>query len=188
MVEMLPDRGMLATPSESNEAVEFRRRYAPKDPFLKRKQLFEQLRYNVEGKAERDRIKRASKNPHPTLIESRLGLFVEELESQVKPAVLVLSKKGYSIDASGFLDNPCDQMVEGDFKLNENTIAKLQTLGVTVETNPSGYTMLRFSPLVADLKKIKLQWQKVVAVIPNQKQTAAPSMTRKAREFRQKYR
>ena len=60
-------------------------------------------------------------------------------------------------------------------------------MGVIVETNPSGYTRLQFSPVEADIKKIRQQWNKIVSILPDKKRIADASMTHKARDFRMKY-
>ena len=98
-----------------------------------------------------------------------------------------MNKKGYSTDSSGFADNPCDQMIEGDFQLEEKTIKALESFGVQVDTNPSGYTRLQFSPLEADISKIKQKWNKIVSLLPSKNQIALTSMTKKARDFRLVY-
>lgn len=184
IADTLPDKGILVTPSESPVAVEFRRKYVPKDPLLQRQRLFERLRYSVQIIILKDIKRRRVKNPKPERIESCLGLFIEELEPQVRQAVLELNRKGYSIDTSGFMSNPCDQMIEGDFQLEDTTIQKLKKVGAIVETNVSGYTKLQFSPNEADTQKIKKRWNEIVSLIPDMNQKAPPSMTRKAREFR----
>ena len=131
--------------------------------------------------------RRKVKNPRPNKLESVLGLFIEELEPQVRQAVLNMNKKGYSTDASGFMENPCDQMIEGDFQINEKTKSSLEAHGVVVETNPSGYTRIQFSPQEANISKIKKKWDKIVSLLPEIKQAASTSMTRKARDFRITY-
>lgn len=78
-------------------------------------------------------------------------------------------------------------MIEGDFQLDETTVKKLQEVGVIVETNPSGYTRLYFSPKEANISKINREWNKIASILPGKNQTASPSMTRKARDFREKY-
>mgnify|MGYP003395296071 CR=1 FL=1 len=110
-----------------------------------------------------------------------------EIEPQVRQAIVKLNKKGYSTDASGFMNNSSSQMIEGDFQLDETTVKKLQQVGVIVETNPSGYTRLYFSPKEANLVKINREWNKIASLLPGKNQTASPSMTRKARDFREKY-
>lgn len=184
IINALPDKGVLAVPSAKNDAIMFRRRYIPKGSRLQRQRLFEKLKYNTQRKVETDIKRRKVKNPHPNKLESMLGLFVEELEPQVRQAVLILNKKGYSTDVSGFMDNSCDQMIEGDFQLDGKIINSLQAIGVQVETNPSGYTRLQFSPEEADIQKIKRKWDKIVSLLPDKNQRASSSMTRKARDFR----
>lgn len=187
IIDTLPDKGNLSSPSMSTDAISFRRRYIPEDPQLRNRRLFERLKYNTQRKIDIYIKRRKVKNPHPNKIESMLGLFIEELEPQVRQAILTLNKKGYSTDVSGFMDNSCDQMIEGDFQLDEKTISMLQTVGVKVETNPSNYTRLQFSPLEADISKIKRKWNKIVSLIPEKNQVASISMTRKARDFRAEY-
>lgn len=149
------------------------------------KKRFDKLKSDIEQIRSKTLAHRVAKNPHPNSIEYKLGVFIEMLEPQVRQAVLTLHKKGYSTDASGFMmGNSCEQMIEGDFKLEEKSIKTLTAIGTTVETNPSGYTRLQFKPSEANIEKIKKQWDKIVSLLPGKKQVASPSMTRKAREFR----
>lgn len=187
IIDTLPDKGILAEPANSTYAVTFRRKFVPKDLTLQKKRLFQRLQYKTQKKIENDLAKRKAKNSRPNNMESRLGFFIEELQPQVRKAVLMMNGKGYSTDASGFMDNPCFQMVEGDFKLDEKTMEKIESLGVIVETNPSGYTRIQYEPREADIPKIKRQWDKIVSMLPDKKRVADPSMTRKAREFREEY-
>lgn len=187
IVAILPDKGILTQPSTSPLAVKIRRKYASKNPLLQKQRFFEKLEHNVHTIMLNELKNRKLKNPKPDKIETRMGLFVEELEPQIRKAVLEMNKKGYSVDVSGFMNNPVDQMVEGDFNLEESAVEKLKTLGVIVETNPSGYTRLQFSPKEADIQKIKHQWNKIVSILPDKNRMADPSMTHKARDFRMKY-
>lgn len=184
MIAVLPDKGIVVSPSMSTNAVTFRRKYIPEHVNLQKQRLFEKLKYSTQRKIEKDIKKRKAKNTHPNRVEITLGLFFEEIEPQVKQAILKLNKKGYSTDVAGFMDNSCDQMIEGDFQLDEKTVKKLETDGVLVETNPSGYTRLQFSPQDANILKIKKKWNKIVSLLPDKNQAASPSMTRKARDFR----
>ncbi|MBI3380115.1 hypothetical protein HY029_05150 [Candidatus Gottesmanbacteria bacterium] len=187
IMNILPDKGILTTPSMSPNAIMFRRKYIPEDPHLQRQRFFERLKYSIQKKSENDIRKRKAKNSHPNKIELILGLFIEEIEPQVRQAIVKLNKKGYSTDTAGFMDNSCDQMIEGDFQLEEDTINKLKKVGVTVETNPSGYTRLYFSPKEANISKINKEWNKIASIFPEKNKAASSSMTRKAREFRAKY-
>lgn len=153
-----------------------------------RQKLFKRLQNHILRKVEKDTIKRHKNNPRPNKIEQCLGVFIEMLEPQVRNAVLELNRKGYSTDTSGFMNNnPCDQKIEGDFRLNEDVVQKLNSIGVGVETNPSGYTIIQFSPKEADINKIKKQWDKIVSMIPNKNQITSLSMTHSARDFRTEY-
>lgn len=188
IVATLPDKGVLATPSTSFKAVEFRRKYTPKDPVLQRQRLFEQFRYNIQRKIVNDLRRRVEKNPTPNDLELHLGVFLEEIEPQVRQAVVELNKKGYSTDKSGFMYNPCDQMVEGDFQIADAILEKLNKIeGVTVATNSSGYTRIQLCPKEPNIPCIKKQWYKIVSLLPDEHKTAELSMTRKSREFRLQY-
>ena len=187
IIDALPDKGKLTAPSTSNDAVSFRRKYIPQDLQLRKQRLFERLKFNTQRKVYIETRRRQKENPRPNKIELILGFFIEELEPQVRQAIIIMDKKGYSTDKSGFMNNPLCQMIEGDFQLDEKTRRTLEKKGVQVETNPSGYTRLQFSPQEADIVKIKRQWNKIVSLLPNKKQIATISMTRKARDFRLEY-
>ncbi|OGG03540.1 hypothetical protein A2W14_03065 [Candidatus Gottesmanbacteria bacterium RBG_16_37_8] len=187
LIEILPDNGKLTSPSVSPQALLFRRKYVSKNPKLQKQRSFDRLIFNIQTNVEKNIKKRKKINPHPSIVESKLGIFIEELEPQVRQAVLKMNKKGYSTDLSGFVKNSCDQMIEGDFQLPEKIVKKLNNLGIKVESNPSGYTRLQFSPQYADIKKINKQWNKIVSLLPSKNKNAGLSMTRKSREFRIKY-
>ena len=165
----------------------FRRKYIPEDIQFRKQRLFEKLRFSVQKKVDIETKKRQNENSRPDKIELILGLFKEEIEPQVLQAIIMMNKKGYSTDKSGFMDNPLFQMIEGDFQLGEDTKRTLENVQVLVETNPSGYTRLQFSPEEADIVKIKRKWNKIVSLLPDKKQTALTSMTKQARAFRIKY-
>ena len=187
IANILPDKGALSSVSQTPEAVKFRRKYAAHDPQLQNKQNFEKLKFNIRKKTETDLKTRILKKIKPDKTELSLGLFIEELEPQVKNAVLNMYKKGYSTDVSGFMDNALYQVIEGDFQLGENILKKLKFDNLVIETNPSGYTSLKFIPKKADLSEIKKQWDLIISRLPEIRKTASSSMTRKAREFRLKY-
>jgi hypothetical protein len=187
IVAILTDKGNLTMPCMSSHAIQFRRKYIPEHTNLQKERLFERLKFATQKKVEMEMKRRKVKNPHPDKIEATLGLFIEEIEPQVRQVIIILNKKGYSIDVFGFMDNSCDQMIEGDFQLEEETITLLQKEEVMVETNPSGYTRIQFSPPEANISKIKNKWNKIASILPKKDQPATPSMTRRAREFRVTY-
>lgn len=151
------------------------------------KKSFDKLISKIEQRRSKALAYRISKNPHPTVVEYRLGIFIEMLEPQVEQAVLEMNKKGYSTDVSGFTETPGEQIIEGDFLLDYPTIKKLRNLGVLVEITSSSYTRLQFSTAEANILKIKHKWDTIVSFLPDKKQDTPPSMTRRAREFRTRY-
>lgn len=187
MIELLPDKGVLTVPANNYAASEFRRKYVPKNLKLRQTMQFERLQHRIQSEVHTAVKKRIEKNPTPTEIENSLGVFMEALEPQVRQAVLTLHKKGYSVDVSGFTNNPCEQAIEGDFQLNENTVQTLFAEGVIVETTGSGYTKLQFTPDEADMNTIQNRWKTIVGVIPDTHNIATDSMTRRARDFRSVY-
>lgn len=187
IIDFLPSKGKLARPSDRPGAKSFRRKYASRNPELQKQKLFDNLEYKNRILVAKQVSKRIKKNPHPKKIELALGVFIEELEPQVRKAVLELNRKGYSTDLSGFMEDTSLQMIEGDFRLPENIIEKLNSMDVKVESNPSGYTRLQFAPEDADLGKIKKKWNKIASLLPAKKKPAELSMTRRARKFRMQY-
>lgn len=187
IVAALPDKGPLKEPSQSTDAIMFRRKYIPENLSSRKLRLFERMKFGTRRKVEAETKIRQKSGLRPTKTEIQLGLFIQELEPQVRQAVIEMNKKGYSTDKSGFMDNPSGQMIEGDFLLDEETKLRLEASGVIVETNPSGYTRIQFLPGEPDMDKIKRKWNKTVALLPDKNQTASVSMTRNAREFRIQY-
>lgn len=187
IVDTLPQRKEPPEPSLSLESVKFRRKYVPSDATLKRKRLFEILQFNLQRKMSSDLQKRLKNNPIPTKTEWKLGLFMEMIEPQLRDIILMLYKKGYSTDVSGFIERDDSQSIEGDFTLEEPAISSIASEGVRIETNRSGYTRLQFIPSTPDLKAIKDKWVKIASLFPRTGKTAQPSMTVSAREFRMEY-
>ena len=124
-------------------------------PIQKKHKKFSHLKEQIDKKRTKATTQRIGRNPYSTEIESILGAFVEMLQPQVQQAVLEFNRKGYSTDVSGFMNNGENQKIEGDFQLSGDIIRKLKGMGVIVETNPSRYTTLQFSPSQPDLNKIK---------------------------------
>ncbi|MBI4067549.1 hypothetical protein HY407_04145 [Candidatus Gottesmanbacteria bacterium] len=187
IVDTLPSRNQPIEPSQSLSAKKFRMTYIPKNLKLKRQRLFEILMFGILKSMAVDIKTRLTKNPIPDEKELKMGVFVEMIEPQVRDAILQLNKKGYTTDASGFMNKANSQIIDGDFIVSKFVIAKLRDEGVRVETNHSGYTRLSFTPSVAKIRNIKDQWLKIVSFLPDKGKSSDPSMTQKAREFRIKY-
>lgn len=187
IIGVLPDQQIPTQPSQTVEAKAFRLLYIPHDAKLKRQRLFEILMNTILEQTAKEVRTRLSENPKPSETEQKLGTFVEMIEPHVRGAVLLLHKKGYSIDASGFMNNATSQTIDGDFSLEPSITEELLAKGITVETNPSGYTRIQFSPAVADIKSIKKTWDSIAALLPDKGRTSDSSMTKNARDFRNKY-
>lgn len=187
IIDILPDQPTPAQPSQTVEAKIFRMRYVPHDAALKRQRLFEILMNTIHEQTANDVKARLSKNPKPSEIEQRLGTFIEMIEPHVRDAVLTLHQKGYTIDASGFMSNATSQTIDGDFNIEEEVKIQLQTEGISVETNPSGYTRVQFWPTEANIEAIKKKWDALASLLPDKGKLSDPSMTRNARDFRKRY-
>ncbi|MBI2611657.1 hypothetical protein HYW54_02845 [Candidatus Gottesmanbacteria bacterium] len=188
IADVLPQRNGPPEPSLTSDAVEFRRTYVPSNATLKKKRLFEILQFNLQNKILSDVKKRLKTNPIPTQAEMALGMFMEMVEPQLREAILILYKKGYSTDVSGFIEKNDYQFIEGDFTLEPSVADKLIFIGVIVETNRSGYTRLQFLPDSPNLENIRDKWIKIASFFPKKGKRAQQSMTLRAREFRIKYR
>lgn len=187
IVEVLPNRNISVDPAETEEAVSFRRKYIPKNSTLKRNRLFEIMKFKVVESVNKQVKSRKLKKPQATDTELSLGVYLERIEPQVRPAVLMINRKGHSTDVSGFMEAIDSQSLAGDFILEDEYIERIRKLDVSIETNPSGYTVLQFKPEEADIEAIRKKWISIASIFPVTGRKADPSMTRKAREFRQRF-
>ena len=88
VINVLPEKEKLTKPWERPEAKSFRRKYSSRNPKLQKQKEFENLKYLIRISIAKQLAKRKKVNPHPGEIEFALGVFIEELEPQVKQAVL----------------------------------------------------------------------------------------------------
>lgn len=108
-------------------------------------------------------------NWQPTDVELDLDAYLEELEPQVRDAVLILNQKGYSTLSSGFYGKHAEyQSIDGFFTIDEETVQKFHALGAIVEPYEEvpGYTFIKFWPKTAELASIKAMWDSIVEVLP----------------------
>jgi hypothetical protein len=147
------------------------------------------LRQQVHGQ-ERDALeKRLRTNPEKTEEEHRLGVYLEEIEPQVREAVREFNRKGYPTYSSGFGGHDSEyQTLEGDYRLDEETVEVLRGAGVEVTVEPSWkyrleqqaglarpdtpeeakYTTdIRFKPAIANLQDMEQKWMQIAAVLPD---------------------
>lgn len=145
---------------------------------------WEKLREKVDKESKIALQERLKTNPVPTDLECIIGAFLEQLEWQVRDAVVAFNKKGYSTDSSGFYS--AEQVIDGEFKFRADTVKSIEKLGAKVGGGKK-WTEIRFLPKEQDLKKIKETWDQIAEILPNRGQVAEPSTALEAGEFRKKY-
>lgn len=156
---------------------------------------FIKLRQMVLVSADNALKKRLRENPNPNEDELRIGCFVEELEEQCRDAIVLINKKGYSGESSGFMgDNCVMQMLDGYFDVEHKTKERLRGVGVDVlkgkDVDLPGssdyYSYIRFKANRADLNDIKAKWDSIATALPD-KQTKVISISGASVQFRKKY-
>jgi hypothetical protein len=154
---------------------------------------FSKLRRKVHVQCFIDLGKRLLKHGvlKPTIQEISLGTFLEDIEMQVRDAVLEMNRKGYCTWSSGFYGQKNDvQGIDGPFVLDKQVIAKLEKAGATVETEKfwgRNYTSITFCSTIPDTRLIIRDWMKLVALIPSRRCKAILSETYGAFIFRHQY-
>ena len=107
----------------------------------------------------------------PTDFELKLDAFKEEIEPQVWNAVKIMNKKGYETISSGFAGEYGErQQIDGPFSVDNTTIVKLESMGVTVMPYPDPFMygeMIIFYPENPDLAEIKAIWNQIVRILPD---------------------
>lgn len=130
---------------------------------------------------------RIQNNPHPTPEEFQLGTFIEDLEPQVRDAVRMLNAKGYSTDSSGFYGSGEYQAIDGMFSLDPETKSLIEQAECIIESQPNGYTFIKFWPKNPNINEIREKWTEIAKKLPDKGQPAAPSMSIASVNFRKKY-
>jgi len=156
---------------------------------------WQQLRKEVVRRTEDEAISRVHTNPHPTEIEVRIGAFIEELEPQVRNAVVTMAQKGYSTESSGFYGVHGEmQQIDGYFTIDAQTKKELAKLNVHAKTGAElgfpglkNYTGIGFYPDVPDLTAITKTWDAICEVLPKKDPTIVVSTSGGSEDFRKKY-
>jgi len=147
------------------------------------------LRKAVHNQQEKELAERKRTNPQKSHEEAMLGVYVEELEPQVRGAVLELNRKGYPTYSSGFGGEQSElQVIEGDYALDETTQNELQKMDVEIVIAPSWKykieknkgvfrkdlpedakftTTVQFLPASSDLGSITDQWDTIARKFPD---------------------
>lgn len=128
---------------------------------------FALLRKEANRIALKDTQKRIENNPVFSEFEEKLGIFVEQIEPQVRSAVIEINKKGYATNSSGFYGYFGEyQAVDGNFRLDDETKKRLTEMEVEVMDGIT-ITDIRFWPTVPNLEYIKQKWDAISQVLPN---------------------
>ncbi|HVZ58432.1 MAG TPA: hypothetical protein VG935_01635 [Patescibacteria group bacterium] len=147
------------------------------------------LREQVHTQEREALMQRLRTDPEKTEEEQRLGVYLEEIEPQVRGAVRELNRKGFPTYSSGFWGHESEyQAIEGDFRLDEATVEILRGKGVEVTVEPSWKysveqqagvahpdtpedakftTDIRFKPATADLQDIEQKWGEIATAFPD---------------------
>jgi hypothetical protein len=94
---------------------------------------FSSLRYDTHRKMISEVEARKNLKPEKTKEETEIGIFIEEIEPQVRDAVLELNRKGYETRSSGFNGEKSDyQAIGGYFTLDDETVKELKKINVGI--------------------------------------------------------
>jgi hypothetical protein len=109
---------------------------------------------------------RLATNPVPTPAELQMNAYVEEIEPQVRPAVLALWDKGYTTHTSGFggksPEAAAHQVIQGNFGPLSGELAQgLAALGVTATAKE-----ISFTPETPDLPAMTTLWNAIANLFP----------------------
>jgi len=129
---------------------------------------FNELREDTLKKMQIEYNDRMASNTKLNPEEYKMGAYLQEIEPQVRGAVLDLSRKGYITTDSGFAAGG-RQSIMGSFSLDADTKNKLKSIDVSVEESTYDnelFTTIAFKPREANLQAIRDQWKEVTALIP----------------------
>ena len=140
---------------------------------------FKHLRRGVLETMRQELAYRIATNPTPTPEEKILGTYVENLEPQVRVAVMSLHRKGYTTNCSGF-GGPSESRNQGvqfsaTIPLDIDIIQAINQAGANVLTydykarNSTVFfrSFIDFNPNVPDLDTITDQWHTIADLIPD---------------------
>lgn len=131
---------------------------------------FAKERRSAVDRARGDLRERIERNPIPTDEEINAGVYLEQLEPQVRNAVLTLRRKGYITYISGF--HGYEKQIIAfhneplkDFKFPSDLMRELAEKGVYVQVKP-GEIMFSCDYLLT-LEELKDVWEQIAATLPD---------------------
>lgn len=113
--------------------------------------------------------KRESENPMATEDELMIGCYLEEIEPQVKEAVIKMNRKGYATLYSGF-HNFNSQVIKfkTEKKVNillEQIEAKYKDNGIKIKTDQESIEIIFLNKI--SLEEIKKIWDEITEALPD---------------------
>jgi hypothetical protein len=146
---------------------------------------FEELRISIQKIARHEYNSRMERNPKLSPEEWKMGVYLEELEPQVRGAVLALNRKGYMTEVSGlYKDNI--HLIYINSNIDKITRLNLEAIGVKIEEgifDDKSFTEISFKGTEPNLYTIQDQWREIVAIFPRKgematNQSATAKLTR----------
>lgn len=124
---------------------------------------------------------RLNSDPEPSDEEVNMGAYVEELEPQIRDAVITLRRKGYNTGSSGFWGHDhAAQAMDIATQIDDKSKAKLSEHMVKVTDRG-----IRFNPdNPSDIEAIKRTWDLVADILPDLGKHAEPAENMGAEIFR----
>jgi hypothetical protein len=161
------------SPQESRAEDEFEQSLSPDPVAATRERAHVGMYHDLKA--------RLAHNPTPTPEEWNAGIYEEELEPQVRDAVMAMRQKGYNTGSSGFWGKGAtEQVIDMATYLDTATKARLAEHGVMTADR-----QIRFTPSnPTDLASVKATWDLIAQLLPDQGKHAEPSVTVGAITFR----
>jgi hypothetical protein len=129
---------------------------------------FEELRTTIPKIAKDEFNSRMERNAKLSLEEWKMGITMEDLEPQVRGAVLELNRKGYTTEISGlYKDNV--NLIQINSHIDGDTKQKLENIGVKVEEGTfdnKPFTEIVFKGIEPNLYTLQHQWREIAALFP----------------------
>lgn len=151
---------------------------------------YAKLRKNTIEQKEKEIKIREEGNPIPTEEEINLGCYIEQIEPQVRDAVLNLQRKGYTSYESGFAEFKkqnigFEKKYFKNFQLLPDLANQLELQGVIIKIDPEylSFTCNR----VLTLEELKQIWNKIESAVPDLHQPAEQNNLPAAESFRNKW-
>lgn len=125
--------------------------------------------------------------PEPTEEEWKLGVYREEIEPQVRDAVIMLRNKGYNTFESGFYGPDMQRIGFAESlgaEISPEALRQLESLGLRTEVTEDGINLHYSRPLGLD--ELKNAWDIVARDLPDLGHEAGKAVTGATEFFRKR--